>query len=678
MPTTLQKVKRIVIGGPRDFMDPHLFQKVSLIAFFAWVGLGADGLSSSAYGPDEAYQALCQANHTEMAIFLALATAITVFVISFAYSRIIEHFPSGGGGFVVASKTLGPSFGVVSGCALLVDYVLTITVSVTSGMDQIFSFIPLELHTFHGMRLAPVLVGLTILALLLLNLRGVKESIGLLMPIFLFFVLTHVVLLTGALITSGSHIPAVASKVATDLHAGWTTLGLGGLFIIFARGYSRGAGTYTGIEAVSNGMPIMREPQVATGKRTMMYMALSLAVTAGGILICYLLVGATPEPGKTMNAVLVERVGFGKWFVVLALLAEAALLFVAAQTGFIDGPRVMSNMALDSWLPRRFSSLSERLTMHYGVILIALASIGVLVLSRGSIEVLVTMYSINVFITFSLSEVGMCRLSINERRTDPKWKFNLTLHSVGLLMCLSILTLLVVEKFFQGGWVTVLMTAALIGLCFLIRRYYRSVRQRLADLEVLTRAMERKEVHAGNPPGKMDPAQPTAVLLVNDYGGIGLHSLLMIFKLFPNVYKQAVFVSVGAIDSQSFKGAGQVERLMTSTEEVVDKYVALARHMGLAAVGVTAVGTEVVSEAEKLCLQVAKDYPHATFFAGKLVFAREQWYHRLLHNNTSFALERRLQWEGLPIVVMPVRVLASGKRRTAEAKVGATPARNDQ
>jgi K+ transporter len=245
-------------------------------------------------------------------------------------------------------------------------------------------------------------------------------------------------------------------------------------------------------------------------------------------------------------------------------------------------------------------------------------------------------------------------------------------------MCLSILTLLVVEKFFQGGWVTVLMTAALIGLCFLIRRYYRSVRQRLADLEVLTRAMERQEVHAGNPPGKMDPAQPTAVLLVNDYGGIGLHSLLMIFKLFPNVYKQAVFVSVGAIDSQSFKGAGQVERLMTSTEEVVDKYVALARHMGLAAVGVTAVGTEVVSEAEKLCLQVAKDYPHATFFAGKLVFAREQWYHRLLHNNTSFALERRLQWEGLPIVVMPVRVLASGKRRTAEAKVGATPARNDQ
>jgi amino acid transporter len=671
MSTMLQKVKRIVIGGPRDFMDPHLFRKISLIAFFAWVGLGADGLSSSSYGPDEAYQAL--GSHTEMAIFLALATAITVFVISFAYSRIIEHFPFGGGGFVVATKTLGPSFGVVSGCALLVDYVLTITVSVTSGMDQIFSFIPTQFHVWHDVRLAPVLVGLTIMTLLLLNLRGVKESIGLLMPIFLFFVVTHVVLLSGVLITRADHIPAVASKVAMDLHAGWKALGLGGLFIIFARGYARGAGTYTGIEAVSNGMPIMREPQVATGKRTMMYMALSLAVTAGGILVCYLLVGATAEPGKTMNAVLVERLGFGKWFVVLTLVAEAALLFVAAQTGFIDGPRVMSNMAVDSWLPRRFSALSERLTMHYGATLIALAAIGILILTRGRIETLVTMYSINVFITFSLSEIGMCRLSVNERSTDPKWKFNLSLHSVGLMMCLSILTLLIVEKFDQGGWVTVVITAALIGLCFLIHRYYRSVQQRLADLEVLTRALERQEVQAGARPGRVDPAKPTAVLLVNDYGGIGLHSLLMIFKLFPDVFKQVVFVSVGAIDSQSFKGGGQVERLRTSTEEVVDKYVALAQHMGLAAAGVTAVGTEVVSEAEKLCTQVATEYPHATFFAGKLIFAREKWYHRFLHNDTAFAVERRLQWQGLPFVVVPVRVFASGKRRGSEANVGTPP-----
>ena len=139
--TPWERLKRLLFGAPRDVEDPHVFHKISLIAFLAWVGLGADGLSSSAYGPDEAFRALGE--HTYLAVFLALATALTVFIISYAYSRIIEHFPSGGGGYVVATKLLGPSFGVVSGCALLVDYVLTISVSIASAADQIFSFLPL-------------------------------------------------------------------------------------------------------------------------------------------------------------------------------------------------------------------------------------------------------------------------------------------------------------------------------------------------------------------------------------------------------------------------------------------------------------------------------------------------------------------------------------------------------
>jgi amino acid transporter len=133
-------VRRAVFGPPKDVKDPHAFHKLSLIALLAWVGLGADGLSSSAYGPDEAFRALGE--HTGLAVFLALATALTVFIISYGYSRIIEQFPSGGGGYLVASKILGPRAGVVSGAALLVDYVLTITISISSGADAIFSFLP--------------------------------------------------------------------------------------------------------------------------------------------------------------------------------------------------------------------------------------------------------------------------------------------------------------------------------------------------------------------------------------------------------------------------------------------------------------------------------------------------------------------------------------------------------
>src|SRR3954470_258000 len=137
-------LKRLIFGAPKDVKDPHAFHKLSLVALLAWVGLGADGLSSSAYGPDEAYRALVDktgATHTGLAVFLAAATALTVFIISYGYSRIIEQFPSGGGGYVVASKLLGPRVGVVSGCALLVDYVLTITVSIAASGDALFGLL---------------------------------------------------------------------------------------------------------------------------------------------------------------------------------------------------------------------------------------------------------------------------------------------------------------------------------------------------------------------------------------------------------------------------------------------------------------------------------------------------------------------------------------------------------
>src|SRR5438309_6937167 len=139
-PTRWQRFKRKLLGGPKDIEDPHLFHNLSLAAFLAWVGLGADGLSSSSYGPEEAFKNL--GDHQYLAVFLALATAITVFIISAAYTKIIEHFPFGGGGYVVATRLLGDNFGLISGSALLVDYVLTITVSISAGADQIFSFLP--------------------------------------------------------------------------------------------------------------------------------------------------------------------------------------------------------------------------------------------------------------------------------------------------------------------------------------------------------------------------------------------------------------------------------------------------------------------------------------------------------------------------------------------------------
>ena len=175
-----------------------------------------------------------------------------------------------------------------------------------------------------------------------------------------------------------------------------------------------GAGTYTGIEAVSNAVPVMREPRVQTAKKTMRLMALSLAFMAAGLMLAYVLYDVVHEPGKTLNAILFENVTsswgtFGTYFVIATLISEAGLLFVAAQTGFIDGPRVLANMALDRWVPTRFATLSDRFVTQNGVLIMGVSALIMVSLTEGSVEHLVVLYSIAVFITFILSQAGMVR-----------------------------------------------------------------------------------------------------------------------------------------------------------------------------------------------------------------------------------------------------------------------------
>jgi hypothetical protein len=587
-------------------------------------------------------------------------TATTVFIISFAYSLLIEHFPGGGGGYLVATKLLGPRLGVVSGCALIVDYVLTITVSVATGCDAIFSFLPADWA--HAKLEAEVVV---LILLVVLNLRGVKESVTFLLPIFLVFVVTHFVLISYGLVAHFSGLSGVLHGAVAEARHTTSVLGFFPTLFILLRAYSLGGGTYTGIEAVSNGVQILREPRVKNAKKTMLYMALSLAFTAGGILFCYLLIRAQAFPGKTLNAVLAERL-FGPWrpggvpvgqyLVVITLVAEGALLFVAAQTGFIDGPRILSNMAVDSWVPRRFAQLSDRLVTKNGIFLMGMGGIAVLLYSKGASDLLVLMYSINVFLTFTLTELGMSRYWITTRR-DPAhehWLRNLAIHGTGLTMCLSILVVSIVEKFTEGGWLTVVVTSAFILLAFVIKSHYQKVRHQLLRLDetLLHIPLKPREISTAG----ADPSASVAVLLVNGFSGLGVHTLLSIQKLFPGQFKNYVFASVGVIDSASFKGAAEVESLQHHTKEDLEKYAAFARGLGFRAEFRTAIGTEAVEKVLELSQQLRREFPRSVFFLGVLVFERDTLFHRILHNETALAIQRRLQFAGLEAVVLPIRV----------------------
>ena len=647
----LERIKRRFIGAPRNINEPSLFHKISLIPILAWIGLGADGLSSSSYGPEEAFKAL--GPHTYLAIFIAIATAFTVFIIAYAYSRIIEHFPHGGGGYIVATHNISGTEGVIAGSALLVDYILTIAVSLACCGDAIFSFLPLAFLHYK----MPFVVGLIIL-LVLMNLRGVKESITFLAPIFIIFVVTHILLIGYGLGTHLGEIGPVLEKYRGSVNCDLSTIGFVGIMAIFLRAFSMGGGTYTGIEAVSNAMNVMREPRVQTGKRTMVYLAVSLAVTASGLLFCYAIFSIKPIEGRTLNAILADYT-FSGWYLggalaLITLLSEGALLIVGAQTGFIDGPRVMANMAVDSWLPRRFSSLSERLTMQNGVLLMGAASLAVLLYTNGSVSALVVMYSINVFLTFSLSQFGMAKFFFQNRHKDKNWARHIVIHLIGLILCVTILIVTVYEKFGEGGWVTLVITSALIGLCYLIRRHYLKVRKGVRQLEEILSSIPSGHVPNEEP---LNTNERTAIILVSGYNGFGLHSWLSIFREFPKLYRNFIFVSVAEIDSGAFKGASEIEALKVSTAEQLAKYVKLARSYGYAADYRMDVGTDVIEVATNLCHNIVQEFPKSSVFTGKLVFRQDNPFQRILHNETANAIQRRLQWEGITTVILPVRVI---------------------
>ncbi|MGO8695442.1 MAG: APC family permease [Rectinemataceae bacterium] len=647
-----QRIRLKVIGPPRDIRDPRIFHKIALIPFFAWVGLGADGLSSSAYGPEEAFRTL--GTHIWMAIFLGLATAFTVIVIAYTYTKIIERFPLGGGGYIVATKMLGKRAGVVSGSALIIDYILTITVSIVSSSDAIFSYLPIAWLPWKIW-----VSGALIALMVLLNIRGVKESITILAPIFMVFIVTHVFLLIYGLASRSGAVPELVRNIGTGYRSDLSGIGLLGMALIFLRAYSLGGGTYTGIEAVSNGMQIMREPKVRNGKKTMAYLAASLAVTAGGLLVIYLLTRIVPQNGRTLNATLADALyggfgGVGKILAFITILSEGTLLLVASQAGFIDAPRVMANMAVDSWLPRRFADFSSRLTMRNGIVMIGISAVVMLVYTKGSISALVVMYSINVFLTFSLSEFGMVKHFIQNRRNEKIPLRSILVQALGFVLSALILCLTVFEKFTEGGWLTLLITGLLILLCMAVKRHYLQVGTVLKKLDSLVEAVELEK--GGKRARKVDPREPTAIQLVSGYNGLGVHTFLQICTAFPGHYRNFIFASAGIVDQEIFKDGESVPELLSEVDVSLQRYILLAHKYGFAADAKAAVGTSVVDTATELCRSLSKEFPNSTVFSGNLVFSRERLVHRILHNETAFAVQKRLQWEGITNVVMPIRV----------------------
>jgi hypothetical protein len=422
-----------------------------------------------------------------------------------------------------------------------------------------------------------------------------------------------------------------------------------------------GAGTFTGLEAVSNNVNTLSQPRVRTAKITMLLVALSLAFMAGGIILLYLLWNVNHVDGQTLNATTFYAitqswyfgdVAMSQFVVPIVLMLEAGLLFVAANSGFLAGPNVIANMANDEWMPKSFSSLSSRLVVKNGILFMAISAIVTLLITGGSVHILVVLYSINVFITFSLSLLGLSIYWIRKRK--PSWIRKFITSGVGFLVCAIILMITIFEKFHEGGWITLLITSCFVAIGLWVKNTYKKFRSALVqkDLEFQKYQMV-SEVDAIV---TYDKTAPTAAIIVDQTFGSGMNCLLEIKKTFPGIFENFIFVTVGEVDSNTFGEEKKWRQMRSTTKDTLWKYKNYCNANGRFAKAYVGYSTDVVEKLSQLTSRVAKDYSNVVFFGTKFIFDNENILTQTLFNHVSYIMQRRLHRQGLNMVILPVKI----------------------
>lgn len=469
----LKRLKALFIGDPlistNEGDDTHLLSKKQALAM-----LSSDALSSIAYGPEQIILILVAVS--PLAIWWSLPIGLMVLVLlaslTISYQQVIHAYPKGGGAYVVSSENLSPSWGLIAGGSLLVDYMLTVAVSVSSGADAITSAFPVIKE--HNLAISVVLV----LVLMVMNLRGLRESArSLMIPVYLFIVSILFLLLYGSYQIIVGHLPYMATT-----HIGQSVSGVS--MILLLRAFTSGSASLTGVEAISNAVPFFKKPKEKNASATLGFMALILGLMFAGITFLNFWLGILPSQHVTVLAQIAKTVYgnsvLGNVFFYIFQLATAFILAVAANTGFSAFPMLSFNMAKNKYMPHLFMEKGARLGYSNGIITLALGAIALLFIFNGSTERLIPLYTIGVFIPFALSQTGMV---IHWRRTLKHGYLGRSLANIlGALICYGIILILLV---FRLGdiWPFFPIIIALLGLFNAIKRHYSNVAMQLRITE---------------------------------------------------------------------------------------------------------------------------------------------------------------------------------------------------
>lgn len=489
--------KRILLGEPltSEKLDEQLLPKKMALPIFA-----SDALSSVAYAPQELLMILLIGGTALLTLspWVAVAVVVLLVVVVLSYRQLIKAYPSGGGDYEVASKNLGEVPGVVVAAALLVDYVLTVAVSVASGVDNIISALP-ELNPFR----VEIAVGFVIL-IVIVNLRGVREASSVFaIPTYLFIGSVGIMIVVGLVRTIFGDAPE-ASSAGYDVQA--ESLTQAALILLVLRAFSSGCSALTGVEAVSNGVPAFRKPKIRNAQTTLTLMGTIAILLFAGLTALALIAGvhyaenpcnligfdcSTPQP-SLMAQVAAATFGMNSipFFIIQA--ATACVLLLAANTAFNGFPLLGSVLARDGYAPKALNTRGDRLVYSNGMIILGIVAIGVLIVYQANLTTLIQLYIIGVFVSFSLGQIGMvrhwrrtlrdmrdlpaeARLQESARYERRSAISGLWINSLGASLTVLVLLIVTVTKFVHGAWLVFIAIPILAVLMIGVNRYYRDV-----------------------------------------------------------------------------------------------------------------------------------------------------------------------------------------------------------
>src|SRR5215216_6115212 len=463
----IAEIKRLLVGQPIETAAQHdqrLSKRIALAVF------SSDALSSVAYASEAILVVLITAGagSLPLVIEISLGIALLLLIVGFSYRQTIYAYPSGGGAYIVAHENLGEIPGLIAAASLLIDYVLTVAVSVSAGVFAITSLA--DTWGYAGLATYRVEIALACITLItIINLRGVKES-GLIfsVPTYVFVVSMIALVALGLLRIATTHAAPV-SVAPSELPMPTATIGL---FLIL-QAFSAGCTALTGVEAISNGVPAFKRPESKNAAMTLLWMVGILGAMFLGLSVLAHYYGTVPrEDVSVVSQIARQVVGTGPAFFVIQV-STALILVLAANTSYADFPRLASLLSRDRFLPRQFSSRGDRLVFSNGIVALGVFAALLVIVFDAREQAMLPLYAIGVFISFTLSQYGMVRHWLRER--EPGWRTSAIINAIG-----AVLTVIVATKFEQGAWAVLVLTPILVLLFRSVHKHYQQVARQLS------------------------------------------------------------------------------------------------------------------------------------------------------------------------------------------------------